>query len=68
MQYKALIALSCIAPHIAPHRASYCAGCQVRRDIRDFRAAHALDTVIVMWTANTERFSEVCVHIAPYCT
>jgi len=32
---------------------------QVRKDIRDFKAANGLDKVIVLWTANTERFSEV---------
>lgn len=31
----------------------------LRKDMRDFKAAHNLDTVVVMWTANTERFSEV---------
>merc|ERR1719217_1288845 len=32
---------------------------KVRGQIRDFKAAHELDKVIVLWTANTERFSEV---------
>lgn len=32
---------------------------KVRADIRDFKAAHKLDKVIVLWTANTERFSEL---------
>lgn len=32
---------------------------QIRRDIRDFRSKAGLDKVIVMWTANTERFCEV---------
>jgi myo-inositol-1-phosphate synthase len=32
---------------------------QVRRDIRDFKAKAGLDKVIVLWTANTERFSEI---------
>ncbi|TPP46327.1 Myo-inositol-1-phosphate synthase family protein [Leishmania donovani] len=31
---------------------------QVRKDIRDFKSANKLDKVIVLWTANTERFSE----------
>jgi len=31
---------------------------QVRTDIRDFKARHQLDSVMVLWTANTERFSE----------
>jgi myo-inositol-1-phosphate synthase len=32
---------------------------QIRRDIRAFKEAHALDRVIVLWSANTERFSDV---------
>lgn len=32
---------------------------QIRRDIRDFKALHKLDKVIVLWTANTERYSEI---------
>jgi len=32
---------------------------QVRKDIRDFKAANKLDKVIVLWSANTERFSDV---------
>lgn len=32
---------------------------RVRSDIRDFKATHSLDKVIVLWTANTERFSDV---------
>jgi myo-inositol-1-phosphate synthase len=31
----------------------------IRNDIRDFKAKHALDKVIVLWTANTERFADV---------
>lgn len=31
----------------------------IRRDIRNFREANNLDKVIVLWTANTERFSAV---------
>ncbi|KAA0149228.1 hypothetical protein FNF27_05576 [Cafeteria roenbergensis] len=31
----------------------------VRADIRGFKEANGLDKVIVLWTANTERFSEV---------
>jgi len=30
----------------------------VRKDIREFKAQHGLDQVIVLWTANTERFTE----------
>ena len=32
---------------------------QIRADIRDFKEKNQLDTVIVLWTANTERFSDV---------
>jgi len=32
---------------------------QVRAQIRDFKAANELDKVIVLWTANTERFAEL---------
>lgn len=32
---------------------------QIRRDIRDFKANSGVDKVIVLWTANTERFSTV---------
>lgn len=32
---------------------------RLRQDIRDFKAANDLDKVIVLWTANTERFSEI---------
>jgi len=32
---------------------------QVQKDIRDFKAANKLDKVIVLWTANTERFASV---------
>merc|ERR1712000_553697 len=32
---------------------------QVRKDIRDFKAANGLDKVIVLWTANTERYASV---------
>ncbi|EPY28510.1 myo-inositol-1-phosphate synthase [Strigomonas culicis] len=31
---------------------------KVRADIRNFKASNQLDKVIVLWTANTERFSE----------
>ncbi|XP_023217120.1 inositol-3-phosphate synthase 1-A-like isoform X3 [Centruroides sculpturatus] len=33
--------------------------CAVRRDIRDFKEKCGLDKVIVLWTANTERFCDV---------
>merc|ERR1719486_303767 len=32
---------------------------QIRKDIREFKAKHGLDKVIVLWTANTERFASV---------
>jgi len=32
---------------------------QLRKDIQEFKAANQLDTVIILWTANTERFSSV---------
>ena len=32
---------------------------KIRKDIRDFKADNDLDKVIVLWTANTERYSEV---------
>ncbi|CAO3679694.1 unnamed protein product [Umbelopsis ramanniana] len=32
---------------------------QIRKDIRDFKAANELDKVIVIWTANTERYAEI---------
>jgi len=32
---------------------------QIRKDIRDFRKTHNLDKVVVLWTANTERFTNV---------
>mmetsp|Transcript_31366 Transcript_31366/g.87983 ORF Transcript_31366/g.87983 Transcript_31366/m.87983 type:complete len:515 (+) Transcript_31366:73-1617(+) len=32
---------------------------KIRQDIRDFKAANKLDKVIILWTANTERFCDV---------
>ncbi|KAI0061195.1 putative inositol-3-phosphate synthase [Artomyces pyxidatus] len=32
---------------------------KIRGDIREFKAAHGLDKVIVFWTANTERYSDI---------
>ncbi|GHJ86468.1 hypothetical protein NliqN6_2870 [Naganishia liquefaciens] len=32
---------------------------RIRQDIRDFKAQHGLDKVVVLWTANTERYSEL---------
>lgn len=31
----------------------------IRTQIRDFKAANSLDKVIVLWSANTERFSDI---------
>uniref|UniRef100_A0A915ESH6 Inositol-3-phosphate synthase n=1 Tax=Ditylenchus dipsaci TaxID=166011 RepID=A0A915ESH6_9BILA len=36
---------------------------KIRKDIRDFKDKHKLDTVIVLWTANTERFTSVEPHL-----
>jgi myo-inositol-1-phosphate synthase len=32
---------------------------KVRQDIRDFKATNKLDRVVVLWTANTERFVDI---------
>lgn len=32
---------------------------KIRKDIREFKQKHGLDCVIVLWTANTERFTSV---------
>jgi myo-inositol-1-phosphate synthase len=32
---------------------------QLRRDIREFKEIRQLETVIIVWTANTERFSDI---------
>lgn len=32
---------------------------RVRQDIRDFKTKHDLDQVVVLWTANTERYSRL---------
>ncbi|ESP00812.1 hypothetical protein LOTGIDRAFT_225722 [Lottia gigantea] len=32
---------------------------QIRKDIRDFKESSGVDKVIILWTANTERFSNV---------
>lgn len=31
----------------------------IRKDIREFKAKNGLDTVLVLWTANTERFADI---------
>jgi myo-inositol-1-phosphate synthase len=32
---------------------------KIRQDIRDFIAANEVDKVVILWTANTERYSEI---------
>ena len=32
---------------------------RIRKDIRDFKTTHGLDRVIVLWTANTERYCDL---------
>ncbi|KAJ2784326.1 Myo-inositol-1-phosphate synthase [Coemansia javaensis] len=32
---------------------------RLRQDIRDFKQANSLDRVVVMWTANTERYADI---------
>ncbi|KAK5943501.1 Myo-inositol-1-phosphate synthase [Knufia obscura] len=32
---------------------------QLRKDIREFKSSNSLDKVIVLWTANTERFADI---------
>lgn len=36
---------------------------QIRRDICDFKKSSGVDKVIVLWTANTERFSDVVIGV-----
>lgn len=31
----------------------------IRKDISDFKSSKKLDKVIILWTANTERFTEI---------
>ena len=38
---------------------------RIRADIRDFKAARGLDKVVVLWTANTERFTDITPGLAP---
>lgn len=40
---------------------------QIRKDIREFKEKNGLDKVVILWTANTERFCEVIpgVHDTP---
>lgn len=32
---------------------------QIRADIRDFQESSGVDKVIILWTANTERFTDI---------
>lgn len=32
---------------------------QIRADIRDFQQSSGVDKVIILWTANTERFTDI---------
>ncbi|KAF3008171.1 hypothetical protein G7054_g753 [Neopestalotiopsis clavispora] len=32
---------------------------QIRKDIKDFKATNSLDKVVVLWTANTERYADI---------
>jgi myo-inositol-1-phosphate synthase len=32
---------------------------EIRKNIRDFKAAHGLDKIVVQWTANTERYADI---------
>ncbi|EEH41855.1 inositol-3-phosphate synthase [Paracoccidioides lutzii Pb01] len=32
---------------------------KIRQDIREFKSANGLDKVIIMWTANTERYADI---------
>lgn len=32
---------------------------QIRQDIRDFKSSSGVDKIIILWTANTERFAEI---------
>lgn len=32
---------------------------QIKKDIKDFKAKSGVDKVIVLWTANTERFADI---------
>jgi len=47
------------ANHLIPGRNKQEHLDHIRQDIRNFKATNRLDKVIVLWTANTERFSKV---------
>ncbi|KAI5301855.1 Myo-inositol-1-phosphate synthase, partial [Ascosphaera pollenicola] len=36
---------------------------RIQKDIRDFKSANGLDKVIVLWTANTERYADVIANV-----
>ncbi|KAK6461285.1 inositol-3-phosphate synthase [Scheffersomyces coipomensis] len=36
---------------------------RIRKDIRDFKSANDLDKVIVLWSANTERYADVLANV-----
>jgi len=36
---------------------------QLRKDIRNFKATNTLDSLVVIWSANTERFSDIVVGV-----
>lgn len=38
---------------------------QLRQDIRDFQQRTQVDKVVILWTANTERYSEVSIPTHP---
>ncbi|KAH1851419.1 Myo-inositol-1-phosphate synthase [Aspergillus fumigatus] len=44
---------------IEGNKASWAHVERIQQDIRDFKAQNGLDKVIVMWTANTERYADI---------
>lgn len=47
------------ADNVMPEKEKQAQVDRIRRDIRDFKQQNQLDSVIVLWTANTERYVEV---------
>lgn len=47
------------ADNVIPSRDKWAQVSTIRDDIRQFKANNNLEAVIVLWTANTERFSEI---------
>uniref|UniRef100_A0A8U7NHH4 peptidylprolyl isomerase n=1 Tax=Corvus moneduloides TaxID=1196302 RepID=A0A8U7NHH4_CORMO len=47
------------SPDIPPNASLTLEVEQIRRDIRDFKESSGVDKVIVLWTANTERFCDI---------